>query len=386
MASANIDTAHDKAAKTTDQMLKAASRSGSITTENLHTVAISAPAPAPILSTAVSQEEAKEAVTTLQSHKLETVTTAAAVATATNKPESKVTVSEASSGKELAPIKPVTASAAQAIEDQKVAAGTTTAIAITNTEQSSSVKTVKTVKTVKSEPIATESAPTEERPRKKLRLTVTERRARIEQAQKELDLEHSKQVAQAQAHAKAIAEAQAETQEAVTQMEKLAAQAQARVKAHLQSQAQLASQVQPKAQDPVIAVSAANNRSQAISQASSRPVQGKAVSEHETGDSEHQAKRSLKLNVRNRIRAAAEQEREVVPAVANEGSTVAEVPAVERAVNANQTVNAEPHTVAEPSSEHVTTESNSEHVPSLLGRHVPQSLKKRLHPRSTRSS
>lgn len=380
MASANIDTAHDKAAKTTGQMLKAASRSGSITTENLHTVAISAPAPAPILSTAVSQEEAKEAVTTLQSHKLETVTTTAAVATATNKPESKVTVSEASSGKELAPIKPVTASAAQAIEDQKVAAGTTTAIAITNTEQSSSVKTVK------SEPIATESAPTEERPRKKLRLTVTERRARIEQAQKELDLEHSKQVAQAQAHAKAIAEAQAETQEAVTQMEKLAAQAQARVKAHLQSKAQLASQVQPKAQDPVIAVSSANNRSQAISQSSSRPVQGKAVSEHETGDSEHQAKRSLKLNVRNRIRAAAEQEREVVPAVATEGSTVAEVPAVEQAVNANQTVNAEPHTVAEPSSEHVTTESNSEHVPSLLGRHVPQSLKKRLHPRSTRSS
>lgn len=382
MASANIDTAHDKAAKTTGQMLKAASRSGSITTENLHTVAISAPAPAPILSTAVSQEEAKEAVTTLQSHKLETVTTTttAAVATATNKPESKVTVSEASSGKELAPIKPVTASAAQAIEDQKVAAGTTTAIAITNTEQSSSVKTVK------SEPIATESAPTEERPRKKLRLTVTERRARIEQAQKELDLEHSKQVAQAQAHAKAIAEAQAETQEAVTQMEKLAAQAQARVKAHLQSKAQLASQVQPKAQDPVIAVSSANNRSQAISQSSSRPVQGKAVSEHETGDSEHQAKRSLKLNVRNRIRAAAEQEREVVPAVATEGSTVAEVPAVEQAVNANQTVNAEPHTVAEPSSEHVAIESNSEHVPSLLGRHVPQSLKKRLHPRSTRSS
>lgn len=388
MASANIDTAHDKAAKTTGQMLKAASRSGSITTENLHTVAISAPAPAPILSTAVSQEEAKEAVTTLQSHKLETVTTTTttAVATATNKPESKVTVSEASSGKELAPIKPVTASAAQAIEDQKVAAGTTTAIAITNTEQSSSVKTVK------SEPIATESAPTEERPRKKLRLTVTERRARIEQAQKELDLEHSKQVAQAQAHAKAIAEAQAETQEAVTQMEKLAAQAQARVKAHLQSKAQLASQVQPKAQDPVSAVSAvptvsaANNRSQAISQSSSRPVQGKAVSEHETGDSEHQAKRSLKLNVRNRIRAAAEQEREVVPAVATEGSTVAEVPAVEQAVNANQTVNAEPHTVAEPSSEHVAIESNSEHVPSLLGRHVPQSLKKRLHPRSTRSS
>lgn len=391
MVSANIDTAHDKAAKTTGQMLKAASRSGSITTENLHTVAISAPAPAPapILSTAVSQEEAKEAVTTLQSHKLETVTTtttAAAVATATNKPESKVTVSEASSGKELAPIKPVTASAAQAIEDQKVAAGTTTAIAITNTEQSSSVKTVK------SEPIATESAPTEERPRKKLRLTVTERRARIEQAQKELDLEHSKQVAQAQAHAKAIAEAQAETQEAVTQMEKLAAQAQARVKAHLQSKAQLASQVQPKAQDPVSAVSAvptvsaANDRLQAISQSSSRPVQGKAVSEHETGDSEHQAKRSLKLNVRNRIRAAAEQEREVVPAVATEGSTVAEVPAVEQAVNANQTVNAEPHTVAEPSSEHVAIESNSEHVPSLLGRHVPQSLKKRLHPRSTRSS
>lgn len=392
MASANIDTAHDKAAKTTGQMLKAASRSGSITTENLHTVAISAPAPAPapILSTAVSQEEAKEAVTTLQSHKLETVTTTTtAVATATNKPESKVTVSEASSGKELAPIKPVTASAAQVIEDQKVAAGTTTAIAITNTEQSSSVKTVK------SEPIATESAPTEERPRKKLRLTVTERRARIEQAQKKLDLEHSKQVAQAQAHAKAIAEAQAETQEAVTQMEKLAAQAQARVKAHLQSKAQLASQVQPKAQDPVSAVSAvsavptvsaADDRLQAISQSSSRPVQGKAVSEHETGDSEHQAKRSLKLNVRNRIRAAAEQEREVVPAVATEGSTVAEVPAVEQAVNANQTVNAEPHTVAEPSSEHVAIESNSEHVPSLLGRHVPQSLKKRLHPRSTRSS
>ena len=397
MASANIDTAHDKAAKTTDQMLKAASRSGSITTENLHTVAISAPAPAPILSTAVSQEEAKEAVTTLQSHKLETVTTAAAaaVATATNKPESKVTVSEASSGKELAPIKPVTASAAQAIEDQKVAAGTTTAIAITNTEQGSSVKTVK------SEPIATESAPTEERPRKKLRLTVTERRARIEQAQKELDLEHSKQVAQAQAHAKAIAEAQAETQEAVTQMEKLAAQAQARVKAHLQSKAQLASQVQPKAQDPVIAVSAANNRSQAISQASSRPVQGKAVSEHETGDSEHQAKRSLKLNVRNRIRAAAEQEREVgatvgATVVATEATVIpaenavvpagADVSAMEQAFAADQAFKAEPRTVAEPSSEHVTIESNSEHVPSLLGRHVPQSLKKRLHPRSTRSS
>lgn len=394
MASANIDTAHDKAAKTTGQMLKAASRSGSITTENLHTVAISAPAPAPILSTAVSQEEAKEAVTTLQSQKLETVTTAA-VATATNKPESKVTVSEASSGKELAPIKPVTASAAQAIEDQKVAAGTTTAIAITNTEQSSSVKTVK------SEPIATESAPTEERPRKKLRLTVTERRARIEQAQKELDLEHSKQVAQAQAHAKAIAEAQAETQEAVTQMEKLAAQAQARVKAHLQSKAQLASQVQPKAQDPVIAVSAANNRSQAISQASSRPVQGKAVSEHETGDSEHQAKRSLKLNVRNRIRAAAEQEREVgatvgATVVATEATVIpaenavvpagADVSAMEQAFAADQAFKAEPRTVAEPSSEHVTIESNSEHVPSLLGRHVPQSLKKRLHPRSTRSS
>lgn len=392
MASANIDTAHDKAAKTTGQMLKAASRSGSITTENLHTVAISAPAP--ILSTAVSQEEAKEAVTTLQSHKLETVTTAA-VATATNKPESKVTVSEASSGKELAPIKPVTASAAQAIEDQKVAAGTTTAIAITNTEQSSSVKTVK------SEPIATESAPTEERPRKKLRLTVTERRARIEQAQKELDLEHSKQVAQAQAHAKAIAEAQAETQEAVTQMEKLAAQAQARVKAHLQSKAQLASQVQPKAQDPVIAVSAANNRSQAISQASSRPVQGKAVSEHETGDSEHQAKRSLKLNVRNRIRAAAEQEREVgatvgATVVATEATVIpaenavvpagADVSAMEQAFAADQAFKAEPRTVAEPSSEHVAIESNSEHVPSLLGRHVPQSLKKRLHPRSTRSS
>lgn len=397
MASANIDTAHDKAAKTTGQMLKAASRSGSITTENLHTVAISAPAPAPILSTAVSQEEAKEAVTTLQSHKLETVTTTntAAVATATNKPESKVTVSEASSGKELAPIKPVTASAAQAIEDQKVAAGTTTAIAITNTEQSSSVKTVK------SEPIATESAPTEERPRKKLRLTVTERRARIEQAQKELDLEHSKQVAQAQAHAKAIAEAQAETQEAVTQMEKLAAQAQARVKAHLQSKAQLASQVQPKAQDPVIAVSSANNRSQAISQSSSRPVQGKAVSEHETGDSEHQAKRSLKLNVRNRIRAAAEQECEVgatvgATVVATEATVIpaenavvpagADVSAMEQAFAADQAFKAEPHTVAEPSSEHVTTESNSEHVPSLLGRHVPQSLKKRLHPRSTRSS
>ena len=394
MASANIDTAHDKAAKTTGQMLKAASRSGSITTENLHTVAISAPTPAPILSTAVSQEEAKEAVTTLQSHKLETVTTAA-VATATNKPESKVTVSEASSGKELAPIKPVTASAAQAIEDQKVAAGTTTAIAITNTEQSSSVKTVK------SEPIATESAPTEERPRKKLRLTVTERRARIEQAQKELDLEHSKQVAQAQAHAKAIAEAQAETQEAVTQMEKLAAQAQARVKAHLQSKAQLASQVQPKAQDPVIAVSAANNRSQAISQASSRPVQGKAVSEHETGDSEHQAKRSLKLNVRNRIRAAAEQEREVgatvgATVVATEATVIpaenavvpagADVSAMEQAFAADQAFKAEPRTVAEPSSEHVAIESNSEHVPSLLGRHVPQSLKKRLHPRSTRSS
>ena len=394
MASANIDTAHDKAAKTTGQMLKAASRSSSITTENLHTVAISAPAPAPILSTAVSQEEAKEAVTTLQSHKLETVTTAA-VATATNKPESKVTVSEASSGKELAPIKPVTASAAQAIEDQKVAAGTTTAIAITNTEQSSSVKTVK------SEPIATESAPTEERPRKKLRLTVTERRARIEQAQKELDLEHSKQVAQAQAHAKAIAEAQAETQEAVTQMEKLAAQAQARVKAHLQSKAQLASQVQPKAQDPVIAVSAANNRSQAISQASSRPVQGKAVSEHETGDSEHQAKRSLKLNVRNRIRAAAEQEREVgatvgATVVATEATVIpaenavvpagADVSAMEQAFAADQAFKAEPRTVAEPSSEHVAIESNSEHVPSLLGRHVPQSLKKRLHPRSTRSS
>lgn len=394
MASANIDTAHDKAAKTTGQMLKAASRSGSITTENLHTVAISAPAPAPILSTAVSQEEAKEAVTTLQSHKLETVTTAAVV-TATNKPESKVTVSEASSGKELAPIKPVTASAAQAIEDQKVAAGTTTAIAITNTEQSSSVKTVK------SEPIATESAPTEERPRKKLRLTVTERRARIEQAQKELDLEHSKQVAQAQAHAKAIAEAQAETQEAVTQMEKLAAQAQARVKAHLQSKAQLASQVQPKAQDPVIAVSAANNRSQAISQASSRPVQGKAVSEHETGDSEHQAKRSLKLNVRNRIRAAAEQEREVgatvgATVVATEATVIpaenavvpagADVSAMEQAFAADQAFKAEPRTVAEPSSEHVAIESNSEHVPSLLGRHVPQSLKKRLHPRSTRSS
>ncbi|HIX57615.1 MAG TPA: hypothetical protein H9850_09130 [Candidatus Anaerobiospirillum pullistercoris] len=392
IASANIDTAHDKAAKTTGQMLKAASRSGSITTENLHTVAISAPAP--ILSTAVSQEEAKEAVTTLQSHKLETVTTAA-VATATNKPESKVTVSEASSGKELAPIKPVTASAAQAIEDQKVAAGTTTAIAITNTEQSSSVKTVK------SEPIATESAPTEERPRKKLRLTVTERRARIEQAQKELDLEHSKQVAQAQAHAKAIAEAQAETQEAVTQMEKLAAQAQARVKAHLQSKAQLASQVQPKAQDPVIAVSAANNRSQAISQASSRPVQGKAVSEHETGDSEHQAKRSLKLNVRNRIRAAAEQEREVgatvgATVVATETTVIpaenavvpagADVSAMEQAFAADQAFKAEPRTVAEPSSEHVAIESNSEHVPSLLGRHVPQSLKKRLHPRSTRSS
>lgn len=397
MASANIDTAHDKAAKTTGQMLKAASRSGSITTENLHTVAISAPAPAPILSTAVSQEEAKEAVTTLQSHKLETVTTttAAAVATATNKPESKVTVSEASSGKELAPIKPVTASAAQAIEDQKVAAGTTTAIAITNTEQSSSVKTVK------SEPIATESAPTEERPRKKLRLTVTERRARIEQAQKELDLEHSKQVAQAQAHAKAIAEAQAETQEAVTQMEKLAAQAQARVKAHLQSKAQLASQVQPKAQDPVIAVSSANNRSQAISQSSSRPVQGKAVSEHETGDSEHQAKRSLKLNVRNRIRAAAEQEREVgatvgATVVATEATVIpaenavvpagADVSAMEQAFAADQAFKAEPRTVAEPSSEHVAIESNSEHVPSLLGRHVPQSLKKRLHPRSTRSS
>lgn len=394
MASTNIDTAHDKAAKTTGQMLKAASRSGSITTENLHTVAISAPAPAPILSTAVSQEEAKEAVTTLQSHKLETVTTAA-VATATNKPESKVTVSEASSGKELAPIKPVTASAAQAIEDQKVAAGTTTAIAITNTEQSSSVKTVK------SEPIATESAPTEERPRKKLRLTVTERRARIEQAQKELDLEHSKQVAQAQAHAKAIAEAQAETQEAVTQMEKLAAQAQARVKAHLQSKAQLVSQVQPKAQDPVIAVSAANNRSQAISQASIRPVQGKAVSEHETGDSEHQAKRSLKLNVRNRIRAAAEQEREVeatvgVTVVATEATVIpaenavvpagADVSAMEQAFAADQAFKAEPRTVAEPSSEHVAIESNSEHVPSLLGRHVPQSLKKRLHPRSTRSS
>ena len=394
MASANIDTAHDKAAKTTGQMLKAASRSGSIATENLHTVAISAPAPAPILSTAVSQEEAKEAVTTLQSHKLETVTTAA-VATATNKPESKVTVSEASSGKELAPIKPVTASAAQAIEDQKVAAGTTTAIAITNTEQSSSVKTVK------SEPIATESAPTEERPRKKLRLTVTERRARIEQAQKELDLEHSKQVAQAQAHAKAIAEAQAETQEAVTQMEKLAAQAQARVKAHLQSKVQLASQVQPKAQDPVIAVSAANNRSQAISQASSRPVQGKAVSEHETGDSEHQTKRSLKLNVRNRIRAAAEQEREVgatvgATVVATEATVIpaenavvpagADVSAMEQAFAADQAFKAEPRTVAEPSSEHVAIESNSEHVPSLLGRHVPQSLKKRLHPRSTRSS
>ena len=390
IASANIDTAHDKAAKTTGQMLKAASRSGSITTENLHTVAISAPAPAPILSTAVSQEEAKEAVTTLQSHKLETVTTAA-VATATNKPESKVTVSEASSGKELAPIKPVTASAAQAIEDQKVAAGTTTDIAITNTEQSSSVKTVK------SEPIATESAPTEERPRKKLRLTVTERRARIEQAQKELDLEHSKQVAQAQAHAKAIAEAQAETQEAVTQMEKLAAQAQARVKAHLQSKAQLASQVQQKAQDPVIAVSAANNRSQAISQASSRPVQGKAVSEHETGDSEHQAKRSLKLNVRNRIRAAAEQEREVgATVVATEATVIpaenavvpagADVSAMEQAFAADQAFKAEPRTVAEPSSEHVAIESNSEHVPSLLGRHVPQSLKKRLHPRSTRSS
>ena len=394
MASANIDTAHDKAAKTTGQMLKAASRSGSITTENLHTVAISAPAPAPILSTAVSQEEAKEVVTTLQSHKLETVTTAAVV-TATNKPESKVTVSEASSGKELAPIKPVTASAAQAIEDQKVAAGTTTAIAITNTEQSSSVKTVK------SEPIATESAPTEERPRKKLRLTVTERRARIEQAQKELDLEHSKQVAQAQAHAKAIAEAQAETQEAVTQMEKLAAQAQARVKAHLQSKAQLASQVQPKAQDPVIAVSSANNRSQAISQASSRPVQGKAVSEHETGDSEHQAKRSLKLNVRNRIRAAAEQEREVgatvgATVVATEATVIpaenavvpagADVSAMEQAFAADQAFKAEPRTVAEPSSEHVAIESNSEHVPSLLGRHVPQSLKKRLHPRSTRSS
>ena len=64
----------------------------------------------------------------------------------------------------------------------------------------------------------------------------------------------------------------------------------------------------------------------------------------------------------------------------------ADVSAMEQAFAADQAFKAEPRTVAEPSSEHVTIESNSEHVPSLLGRHVPQSLKKRLHPRSTRSS
>lgn len=105
--------------------------------------------------------------------------------------------------------------------------------------------------------------------------------------------------------------------------------------------------------------------------------------------------------MRNRIRAAAEQEREVgatvgATVVATEATVIpaenavvpagADVSAMEQAFAADQAFKAEPRTVAEPSSEHVAIESNSEHVPSLLGRHVPQSLKKRLHPRSTRSS
>lgn len=168
------------------------------------------------------------------------------------------------------------------------------------------------------------------RTRKKLRLTAAERRARIERDQKEQAeaLRRSKE-AQAQAHAKDLAEAQAKTQAVMDKMEQLAA---------------------------ARAAAAAEHEVQAAAASTTTTTTSSSSSEAESATGEHQLKHSLKLNVRSRLKAAAEAEAAAAAVPTSEAGVGAEVP------------------------------SSEEHNPSLLGRRVPQSIKKRLHGRASRNS
>lgn len=245
---------------------------------------------------------------------------------------------------------------------------------------------------------------------KSLRQGVAERQARLAQAQQAEEQELARQAQSAQAKAQSLAEAQARTHEAVTQMEHLAARVQAKVQAQAQEQADIANMLATELSDaPVIAASAADDITSMASEAIV-PAKVTAAVENEVAVAATPVvpvvapvpvKHSLKTNVRSRVRAAAaeldsranavaasiEPVASAAAAVVSTASQVAAtaVAAVEPEPTANAvTASAIASTDAASVATATTATTATEHQPSLMGRRVPPSLKKRL--RTSRNS
>ena len=191
---------------------------------------------------------------------------------------------------------------------------------------------------------------------KSLRTTVSERKARAEQERHEREAQRQQLEAQERAEAAALATAQAETQAAVAKMEELAAKAQQRLRAKSQTIQQQQQGTAPAPQtvqmpslhptEPELTAAAASDAVVASSSSSSEQTVAPAT-----------PKRSLKTNIKSRVRLAHEQEAqgsvvETAPTAAPAAATAAPMPP------------AQPAQPTQP--------------PTLLSRKLPQSLKKRM--------
>ena len=192
---------------------------------------------------------------------------------------------------------------------------------------------------------------------KSLRTTVSERKARAEQERQEREAQRQQLEAQERAEAAALATAQAETQAAVAKMEELAAKAQQRLRAKSQTIQQQQQGTAPAPQtvqmpslhptEPELTAAAASDAVVASSSSSSSSEQTVAPAT---------PKRSLKTNIKSRVRLAHEQEAQ--------GSVVETAPTAAPAASAAPVPPAPPAQPTQP--------------PTLLSRKLPQSLKKRM--------
>ena len=189
---------------------------------------------------------------------------------------------------------------------------------------------------------------------KSLRTTVSERKARAEQERHEREAQRQQLEAQERAEAAALATAQAETQAAVAKMEELAAKAQQRLRAKSQTIQQQQQGTAPAPQT-VQMPSLHPTEPELTAAAASDAVVASSSSEQTVAPAT--PKRSLKTNIKSRVRLAHEQEAqgsvvETAPTAAPAAATAAPMPP------------AQPAQPTQP--------------PTLLSRKLPQSLKKRM--------
>ena len=263
-------------------------------------------------------------------------------------------VARAEAATSAVPVQSEIASAQSAAQSVTPATTTTTskqAATVTALEEQAAAPTAAKVLTPQRSPL---KAKTEATHHKSLRTTVSERKARAEQERQEREAQKQQLEAQERAEAAALATAQAETQAAVAKMEELAAKAQQRLRAKSQSIQQ--QQATAPAPQTVQMPSLNHTEPELTTAAASDVVASSSSSSSAQTVAPVSPKRSLKTNIKSRVRLAHEHEAQ--------GAVVETAPAAAPAAAAVPVPPAQPAQPTQP--------------PTLLSRKLPQSLKKRM--------